>query len=230
MCGRIAQPFSIGDLDPITRRSGTEPNRPAQWNVSPSTYIVALARTDYGECTVINPYWGFIAPWSKVLDPDLIEIKPINAKAETVGQSKLFGKALQMTRCLVPVAAWYEWRQVAPGVKQPYAVGRPDRSVITLGGVYCAHRDRSGVRLRSLAIITTPAPSSLVEIHERAPLIIGERHRALWLGVDPCDPSPFLQPGSDGDLVAWPVPRAVNSRHNDGPELLEPIKLAQMMH
>jgi putative SOS response-associated peptidase YedK len=223
MCGRIAQPFSTGDLDPITRKVGTEPNKPAQWNVSPSTYIVALARSDHGGCMVINPYWGFIAPWSKVPDPDLVEITSINAKAETMGESKLFGKALQTTRCLVPVTAWYEWRRMTPEVKQPYAIGRADQGIVTLGAIYCVHRDRSGVRMRSLAIITTPAPLSLAGIHERAPLVIGEAHRALWLGIDVCDPSPLLHAGHSHDLTAWPVPRAINARHNDGPELLEPV-------
>lgn len=225
MCGRIAQPFSLGDLDSITRRNGTEPNKPARWNVSPSAFIVALARAEYGGCTVINPYWGFIAPWSKVLDPDLVEIKPINARAETVRQSKLFGKALQMTRCLVPVTAWYEWRRMTPEGKQPYAIGRADRGIFTLGAIYCVHRDRSGVRMRSLAIITTPAPPSLAEVHERAPLVIDERHRALWLGIDACDPSPLLQLRTNAALIHWPVQRAINARHNDGPELLDRVNV-----
>jgi putative SOS response-associated peptidase YedK len=109
-------------------------------------------------------------------------------------------------------------------VKQPYAIGRVDHGIVTLGGVYSVHRDRSGVRMRSLAIIMTPAPPSLAKIHGRAPLVITERHRALWLGIDACDPSPLLQSRHDAGLVSWPVPRAVNSRHNDGPELLDPVK------
>ena len=59
----------------------------------------------------------------------------------------------------------------------------------------------------SFAIITTPAPPFLAGIHERAPLVVGEAHRALWLGIDACDPSPLLHASHSLGLMTWPVPR-----------------------
>jgi putative SOS response-associated peptidase YedK len=40
-----------------------------------------------------------------------------------------------LTRCLVPVDSFYEWKKTATG-KQPYALALADRGIMALAGVW----------------------------------------------------------------------------------------------
>ncbi|WP_076454754.1 MULTISPECIES: SOS response-associated peptidase [Acidiphilium] len=224
MCGRIAQSFPDGSLDRLIGTPGAKIPRSLRWNVSPGQSVVAVHQGDGRERQFCMPEWGFVAPWEKVAE--LARIKPINAKAETVAASKLFGSSFKSRRCLVPVRCWYEWKPVAPGLKQPYALGRTDAEPITLGGIISLRRPHRDFPVElSLAIITTPAPESLADIHTRAPLVIGEADWSIWLGEVSGDPSGILERNTAGVMDAWPVSCAVNRTVTDGPGLVEPVEI-----
>lgn len=224
MCGRIAQSFDEGALARMVGIAGAGILRGERWNVAPGEAVVAVQRGKAGDRRVCRPTWGFVAPWEKTAET--ARIKPINAKAETVATSKLFGSSFKSRRCLVPVRCWYEWKYVAPGLKQPYALGRTDGVLITLGGIISAirpHRDFPADL--SLAIITTPAPASLADIHGRAPLVVGEAGWPAWLGEATGDPADLLSTTADEGIEAWPISRMVNRADTDGPALIEPVEI-----
>jgi putative SOS response-associated peptidase YedK len=186
--------------------------------------VIAVCRGDVGERRVSRADWGFIAPWEKY--PETARITPINAKSETVARSKLFGSSFRTRRCLVPVRCWYEWKQIAPGLKQPYAFGQGDGTPITLGGVISMRRPhRDFPPHLSLAIITTPAPTLLADIHTRAPLVISPPDWPVWLGEISGDPEGLLSSDGANGIVPWPVSRDVNRTETDGPGLIEPVEI-----
>ncbi|MCW8308931.1 SOS response-associated peptidase [Acidiphilium sp. PA] len=224
MCGRIAQSFPDGSLDRLIGIPGAKIPRALRWNVSPGQSVVAIHQGDGRKRQFCMPEWGFVAPWEKVAE--LARIKPINAKAETVAASKLFGSSFKSRRCLVPVRCWYEWKTIAPGVKQPYALGRTDAEPITLGGIISLRRPHRDFPVElSLAIITTPAPDSLADIHARAPLVIDQADWPVWLGEVSGDPSGILKRSTVGAVGAWPVSGAVNRATTDCPDLVEPVEI-----
>ncbi|MBV8915813.1 MAG: SOS response-associated peptidase, partial [Acetobacteraceae bacterium] len=91
--------------------------------------------------------------------------KPINARSETVATSPMFRAAFAKRRCLVPAAAFYEWRTAASG-KEPFAIARADGEPLAFAGIWEGWRSPDGEVLRTFAILTTTANRELSGIHD----------------------------------------------------------------
>jgi putative SOS response-associated peptidase YedK len=89
---------------------------PARFNVAPSQLAPIVRQTDKGY-QALMARWGLIPSWSK----EKPKFQPINARAETVGSSGMFRKALHCRRCLVPADGFYEWQGAKPP-KQPFFI------------------------------------------------------------------------------------------------------------
>ncbi len=146
--------------------------------------------------------------------------KPINARSETVARSPLFKEAFARRRCLVPAAAYYEWRHDPLG-KTPFAIARNDEEPVALGGMWEVWRS-GGETLQTFATLTTDANPPLSLIQERMPVIIERTDWPLWLGEEDGDVMTLLRPLPADRLRIWPIERTVNNVRNDGPELLVP--------
>ena len=91
-------------------------------------------------------------------------------------------------------------------------------------------KDRTGRKLDSVAIITTPANRLLGVIAERMPAILPPGAFDLWLdcaAVDAERAAAFLVPAPEALLEAYPVSTAVNRTANDGPALIEPVSATE---
>ena len=148
--------------------------------------------------------------------------RPINARAETVPTSRMFGAAFAKRRAIVPADAFYEWQKEGDG-KQPFAIAREDGQSLALAGLWEGFRWPDGTILRSFAIITTDANAEVAPIHDRMPVILEPADWPTWLGEVAGDPVALLRPAPDGILRTWPVSRAVNQPRNNAPELLCPV-------
>jgi putative SOS response-associated peptidase YedK len=221
MCGRIAQGFKAGDLAAVSSPTARHPSHEPRWNVGPGKSVIAVVGEPRKQRALIAPLWGFIAPWER--NPEWTQVKPINARAETMAASKLFCKGYQKYRCMIPVNAWYEWSVQPDGPKQPHAIGAAGGEMIMLGGIMSMRRDGFNRTSSYLAIVTTEAPAALASIHGRAPLVIGEADWPLWLGEIDGDVDSLLKPVPDDAVRSWPVAHTVNHTANEGAALLEPV-------
>jgi putative SOS response-associated peptidase YedK len=164
--------------------------------------------------------WGFRPAWVK--DGKLA---PINARAETVATSGLFGWAVREGRCLVPATGVYEWKPV-PGQKrkQPFHVRLKGGAPFGFAGLWTPGPTPDAPP--TCAIITTTANELLAPIHDRMPVILDPNDEALWLDPGPNAPikvSPCLRPLPSECMEAIPVSSLVSSPSNDGPQPIEPI-------
>jgi putative SOS response-associated peptidase YedK len=150
--------------------------------------------------------------------------KPINARSETVARLPLFKETFARRRCLVPAAAYYEWRH-DPSGKTPFAIARSDGEPVALGGMWEVWRSPEGETLRTFATLTTDANPTLALIQDRMPVIIERTDWPLWLGEADGDVTALLRPPPADQLRIWPIERTVNNVRNDGPELLVPSSL-----
>jgi putative SOS response-associated peptidase YedK len=136
----------------------------------------------------------------------------------------MFRAAFAQRRCLVPAPAYYEWRGDPDG-KTPFAVARVDGDPVAFGGIWETWKSPDGELLQTFATITTDANRQLAAIQDRMPVII---EREDWpLGLGEGDPGKLLRPLSENVLCVWPIGKAVGNVKNDGPDLLEPVTVAE---
>jgi putative SOS response-associated peptidase YedK len=219
MCGRFAQALPA---ELLVRMFGAvdlrqEIARPS-WNVARAAPVTVAAWDARRDRRVLVPMiWGLLAPWEKHWDT--ARLRPINARCETIAASPLFAPAFRQRRCLIAVDGWYEWARQG-GQKIPHAFGRADRTPAVLGGIWECWKSPIGDRMRTLAIVTTPASADLAAIHDRMPLVLGEADWPVWLGETEGDAAGLLRSPPPGRIVAWRVGRAVGNPNNDGAQLL----------
>jgi putative SOS response-associated peptidase YedK len=129
--------------------------------------------------------WGLIPHWMKARP----EITPINARAETVADKRMFADAYVKRRCIVPMDAFYERDKR----KKLHAFAMADGTPFGVAGLWENWRNQDGEWERTFAIITVPANELVGTVHDRMPAIIPVALHARWLGTEP-DPRDLLRP------------------------------------
>ena len=108
--------------------------------------------------------WGFPSPVSKQL--------MINARAETVFEKKSFAESVRMRRCIVVADRFYEWDKQ----KNMVTFTVPGRNVICMAGIYRLFDEDF-----RFTVITTAANASMLPVHDRMPVVLGEDVLHDWL-------------------------------------------------
>lgn len=253
MCGRYASSRTPEDiveefevLDPRLDRVV-----PPSYNVAPTDEVYAVMerapRNAEGEkdpdadpvrqLRVVR--WGLVPSWAK---DERIGSRMINARMETVAEKPAFRKAFAARRCILPADGYFEWyetqQRTAKGRprKQPFFITPDDGSVLAMAGLYEIWRDptrppdAADAFRWTCTVITTEATDELGRIHDRMPLVVEPAARDPWL--DPRTPvddlHDLLRPAQQTGLRAYPVSPAVGNVANNGPELVEPIPLADL--
>ncbi|GAA3520357.1 SOS response-associated peptidase [Actinocatenispora rupis] len=197
MCGRYASTRSAGQLatffDAADDTGGalvpTEELRP--------TDAVPIVRRRTGEGrAVVAVRWGLLPPWA----PDRRSAaRMINARAETLAETRAYRVPFARRRCLVPADAWYEWRR-AEELPRPlkHELAAADGRPLAFAGLYEDGSDRFPP---TCTIVTTAALGRLRDVHDRMPLVLAPHRWAEWLDcAGPADPD-LLAPPEDA-LVA----------------------------
>lgn len=133
MCGRFASHLPPEEIAGLFRTVNPLPNMGPTWNLAPSQDTLVVRRHPRsGERHLDVLRWGLLPHFTK--DPEHRR-RPIAARAETMATSGMLRDAFERRRCLVPAAAFYEWRLVFGGPKQPYAVARADGMPVAFAGL-----------------------------------------------------------------------------------------------
>jgi len=146
---------------------------------------------------IVNMHWEFIPFWIKSMD-QVIEARKkgipwLNAKSETLLESKMFRDAALKRRCLILASHFYEWRHYKPdGEKKdktyPYVISLPDQDYFFMAGIWQPFTDKTtGEMMDTFAIVTTKANEFMEEIHntkKRQPTILTEDLAWEWIMED----------------------------------------------
>jgi putative SOS response-associated peptidase YedK len=109
--------------------------------------------------------WGF---------PSVAGSTPhINARSETAAGSKTFGEAIAARRCIVPASGYFEWKTLDKKHKTKFKIALPDNSLMYMAGLYSIDG--------RFAVLTRTAAPTILEIHDRMPVIIPKSHIEKWL-------------------------------------------------
>ena len=122
--------------------------------------------------------WGF---------PSILENQHphINARSETAMNSKTFGEAMAICRCIVPASAYFEWKQTVKKRKEKYEFTLPDREPLYMAGIYTIGPKVSPHGDGQFAILTRDAAPAMAEIHDRMPVIIPKSLIKAWFKDSP---------------------------------------------
>jgi putative SOS response-associated peptidase YedK len=191
-----------------------------RWNVAPGQPVPAIRASEQGR-QLFPARWGLVPHWSKEEKP---KYSTINARAETVAEKPTYRDAFKRGRCLIPATGFYEWQRRGE-TKVPHQIGLPDRGLFAFAGLW-DHWEGDGKAFDSCSIIVTSASPFMKKIHDRMPVILDEAFYGTWLNPahqDRAQLESLLRP-YDGELIAYPVSRLVNSPKNDDSRCLEPLR------
>ncbi|CAA7017851.1 unnamed protein product [Microthlaspi erraticum] len=235
MCGRARCTLRPEDVPRASHRHGVSTRflhldryRPS-YNVAPGSYIPVLRRDSEvvgdGGVTVECMKWGLVPSFTKKTDkPDFF--KMFNARSESVDEKPSFRRLLPKNRCLVAVDGFYEWKKEG-SKKQPYYIHFKDGRPLVFAALFDSWHNSGGETLYTFTILTTCSSSSLKWLHDRMPVILGDKDSVdTWLD-DPTTQKlkPLLTPYENSDLVWYPVTSAIGKLSFDGPECIQQIPL-----
>ncbi|MEM8965721.1 MAG: SOS response-associated peptidase [Bacteroidota bacterium] len=219
MCGR----YSIGpEIESLIEKLNVAlpPDFAPHYNAAPSQHLPVVSNQYLGQ--VVLYQWGMIPFWAKSPGQRLI-----NARAETVNEKSVFKRAFRSQRCLVLADGYYEWKKTPQG-KEPYRIVLTDQSPFVFAGIWQMPGELSATGTPEYCVITTQAPFSIKDIHDRMPVILDEAAWDFWLSDTEDDEGlqDILRPLEDDQLQAYLVSKRVNNVQNDDAELIEPLTIS----
>jgi putative SOS response-associated peptidase YedK len=253
MCGRYASSRRPEDLvEEFEIRppgnAGELPHLEPDFNVAPTKEVYAVVERPPRSEEPAEPErqlrvltWGLVPFWAK--DPK-IGSRMINARMETVAEKPAYRRAFERRRAILPADGYFEWyateqlTSAGKPRKQPYFIRPADGGTLAMAGLYEIWRDPAKAEddptrfLWTCTVLTTSAEDDLGHIHDRMPLMLTPEKYDAWLdprhdGRD--DLLALLEPAAPGRLEAFPVSTLVSNVKNNGPELVEPIPLSDVV-
>jgi putative SOS response-associated peptidase YedK len=218
MCGR----YSIGpDIESLVEKLNVAlpPDFAPHYNAAPSQQLPVVSNQQSGQVKMYR--WGMIPFWANSASGQRL----INARAETVNEKSTFKQAFRKQRCLVLADGYYEWQKTKEG-KQPYRIILANEVPFVFAGIWQEPNEIVESDIPEYCIITTEAPTSIRDIHDRMPVILDEAAWEFWLSdtEDTEGLQDVLRPLADDQLRAYAVSKRVNNTQNDDEKLIEPVK------
>ena len=233
MCGRFT---SITPSDELARLFETDPPSvdvapfAANYNVAPTTRILAVAVDREGHRRLGRFQWGLVPSWAK--DPGG-SARLVNARSETVFEKPSFRHLVPTRRCIVPMDGFYEWRTVydeprpAKAPKEPVYVTRRDGKPLAVAGIWSSWRaDGSSPWLHTCCVLTTAANELIAPVHDRMPVVLEASEWGEWLDpsmTERVDVESFMNAAEPTLLELRAVSTRVNAVRNNDPTLVDPV-------
>jgi putative SOS response-associated peptidase YedK len=235
MCGRFALSAMPRELQEAFGLMQVE-DFPPRYNIAPTQPILVVINgpvqpegSNEPRRRALLVRWGLLPGWVK--DPKDFPLL-INARAESAADKAAFRAAMRHRRILIPASGFYEWRRASGRKSKPQAYWIRPRNggIVAFGGLMETYMSADGSELDTAAILTTAANDSLASIHDRMPVVIEEKDRNRWLdtaATEPRDVADLLRPVGNDYFEAVPVSDSVNAVANQGPDLQQPVAIAE---
>ncbi|MBR6861294.1 MAG: SOS response-associated peptidase family protein [Acidaminococcaceae bacterium] len=141
--------------------------------VFPTNLVAVVASNRQLRPSVFPMVWGYTVQGRST--------PIVNARVETAYKKTAFQEAWKKHRCAIPASWYFEWQHLPTEngrdtVKTKYAIQPADASITWLCGLY---RIENGLPV--FVILTREPGHSVVEIHDRMPLIIPKRAVQTWV-------------------------------------------------
>ncbi len=192
------------------------------YNIAPESTITVLLG-DEGTNLLSNAHWGVIPHWAESMP----KVRPINARAESLGMKPYFRHMLNRRHCLIPASGFYEWSaEQNAKIKHPWFIHRSDGRPMALAGLWDRWQppDPEKPPITSCTIITTAANRPMRAIHDRMPVILEPETWRLWLEPEKSAAIGLLKPAAEGILELYRVSTRVNNPQYIRKECIERLE------
>src|SRR5688572_16908378 len=170
MCGRAYETYTDEEL--YFRYLSNRPQAPLVltpiYNLCP-TQNSAVLRLVAGERQFDQMRWQLVPGTEPAFTTKL---STINARSESVFESRLYSDLVVRQRCIVPLSGFYEWKK-AGDRKHPFKIHLRDEPIMSVAGIWDTWHPGTPDERRSFSIMTTAANEFMCEIHDRMPVILG---------------------------------------------------------
>jgi putative SOS response-associated peptidase YedK len=156
------------------------------------------------------------------------KLSTINARSETVFESRLYRDLVVRQRCIVPLSGFYEWRNEGPR-RRPFKIHLQNNVIMSVAGIWDTWRPGTTHERRSFSILTTAANAFMREIHDRMPVILDRKDEDSWLDPEIHEQEELkqlLKSCPNDWLTAVEISSLVNSPQNNTPEVLQPATIS----
>ena len=172
MCGKYELKTEFEELPKLLKNDypkGLNQRYAQQELIKPNDPVLVLKNE--GKATTSIMLWGFVSEWAK--DPfDISRPRPFNARAETVGEKKLFRASWRHRRCLIPASGFLE---------KGHRIRKKDSRTFWLAGIWNKWMSPEGSELETCCVLTTQ-PNELVKpLHNRMPVVIANGLEQEWI-------------------------------------------------
>ena len=100
-----------------------------------------------------------------------------NARSESVLEKKMFRESVLKRRLIIPASGFYEWNRKKEKVTFTSAV--EEQPILYMAGFFNKYENED-----RFVILTTGANGSMVDVHERMPLLLKKQELEEWLRDD----------------------------------------------
>lgn len=183
-----------------------------------------------GGLVSIQAHWGIVPGYAK--EPDLDKAikdsaRYVNARAETVQESRLYGPLIKSFRCLIPSTGFWDYHYDKVTVQLKTKIKEEDRKtamlvrkkgedIFSIAGLFTFWKSRAveGKIFKSFTMITTDANEAMRLVHNggenpfRMPLTLTREQEMLWLNPTITDLELSQLLGyhiPSRSLTAWPT-------------------------
>ncbi|GFQ00143.1 putative peptidase ymr114c [Phtheirospermum japonicum] len=234
MCGRARCTLRADDYSRACHLNNARPVRHLNmdryrpsYNVAPGFNVPVVRPDDEGDSNGVVLHcmkWGLIPSFTKKTEK-IDHFRMFNARSESIREKASFRRLIPKNRCLVSFEGFYEWKKDGSR-KQPYHIHFKDGRPMVFAALYDSWKNSEGEILYTFTIITTSSSSSLEWLHDRMPVILGDKESSdCWLNDSTLSNlDKILKPYEEKDLAWYPVTNAMGKISFDGPECIKEVK------
>jgi putative SOS response-associated peptidase YedK len=222
MCGRVFQIYTEEQLKDryLPEDADTEISLEPVFNLCPTMDSPVVQLVD-GNRHIARMRWQLVPATEPTFSTKL---STINARSESIFESRLYRDLVVRQRCIVPISGFFEWKRDGES-KRPFKILLRDEPIMSVAGIWSAWHPGTKDERRSFSILTTSANDTMKEIHERMPVILARSDEDAWLDPDVHEQEELkaiMKPCPAEWLQTVEVSALVNSAKNNMPEILTP--------
>ncbi|GHF60416.1 putative SOS response-associated peptidase YedK [Deinococcus metalli] len=140
-----------------------------------------FVRRQPGGFELIAGRWGLVPPGMTLAEAK--NYATFNARVESLEEKPMFRQAFGAQRCVIPLAAFWEW-PTSGGEKVKVRIARRDAKPLLVAGLWSVTDTPDGP-LESCTVVTRPPTPDLLDVHHRMPALLLSKDISAWLTAPP---------------------------------------------